>query len=394
MQVATAQLATAKTVAATAGSHFWPERRDPRIPFAALLTLYGVLGFSFLGFNRSPAQMGIVVGFACALDLVLTRVLRGRWVLPLSAYISGCSLALLLNYAHATWLLVVPVYFAIASKHLITFQGRHVYNPSLFGVVISLIASGELITAAPAYQWAGGDVTLSAFLVMAALTLFVLRIQKGALIVSFLLLYAAQTALRAYVMRHHLPWQTLFYGTLGAPPFLLFVFYMMTDPATSPRTVRGQLVLAFALTAVDLWLHTRESVFTYWYAGFICQTARLLFSHGRELWRSRGGALRGAISPPALRRAAAVVVPGALIATAAAVLVPRGTLGRPLDFHLERVPAAAAGLSNPPSDLLERTDPRLHHVAKWILSVGDSVAVGDYDGDGRTDLFLAGPLKQ
>ena len=394
MQVATAQLATAKTVAATAGSHFWPERRDPRIPFAALLTLYGVLGFSFLGFNRSPAQMGIVVGFACALDLVLTRVLRGRWVLPLSAYISGCSLALLLNYAHSTWLLVVPVYFAIASKHLITFQGRHVYNPSLFGVVISLIASGELITAAPAYQWAGGDVTLSAFLVMAALTLFVLRIQKGALIVSFLVLYAAQTALRAYVMRHHLPWQTLFYGTLGAPPFLLFVFYMMTDPATSPRTVRGQIVLAFALTAVDLWLHTRESVFTYWYAGFICQTARLLFSHGRELWRSRGGALRGALSPPVLRRAAAVMVPGALIAAAAAVLVPRGTLGRPLDFHLERVPAAAAGLSNPPSDLLERTDPRLLHVAKWVLSVGDSVAVGDYDGDGRTDLFLAGPLKQ
>lgn len=373
---------------------FWPDRRDPRIPFAAVLTLYAVLGFSFLGFNRSPVQMGALVAAACALDLLLTRWLRGQWVLPLSAYISGCSLALLLNYSHSTWLLVVPVYLAIASKHLITFQGRHVYNPSLFGVVVSLLVTGELVTAAPAYQWAGGDVTMAAFVVMAALALFVFRVRRGALIVSFLLLYAAQTALRAYVMRHHLPWQTLFYGTLGAPPFLLFVFYMMTDPATSPKTAKGQVALAFAVTVIDLYLHTKASVFTYWYAAFICQTSKLVFLHGRELWRSRGRALLQNRWPELGRRFAAIALPGLLIGAVATAASIRGAGHRSLAFHLDRVPASAAGLSSKPSDLLERVDPRIQHVAKWILSVGDAVAVGDYDSDGRPDLFLTNPLKQ
>src|SRR5262245_52367609 len=100
---------------------FWPARSDPRWPFAALLTLYAVLGFSFLGFNRTPLQMAMVVGGACGLDLLLTRWLRGRCLFPLSAYITGCSLALLLNYAHSSWVLLWPVLLAIVSKHAITF---------------------------------------------------------------------------------------------------------------------------------------------------------------------------------------------------------------------------------------------------------------------------------
>src|SRR5262245_29841311 len=93
----------------------WPSARDPRLPFAGLLTLYAVLGFTFLGFNRTPWQMLALVGSGCLLDTALTRTLRGVWIVPLSAYITCCSLALLLNYAHASWLLFLPVLLAIGS---------------------------------------------------------------------------------------------------------------------------------------------------------------------------------------------------------------------------------------------------------------------------------------
>jgi hypothetical protein len=36
-------------------------------------------------------------------------------------------------------------------------------------------------------------------------------------------------------------------------------------------------------------------------------------------------------------------------------------------------------------------DDRVKHVAKWLVSVGAAVAVGDADGDGREDLLFISP---
>jgi Na+-translocating ferredoxin:NAD+ oxidoreductase RnfD subunit len=373
----------------------WPRWTDPRLPFAALLTLYGVLGFSFFGFNRSPAQMATIVVTGSVLDAALGWLLRKEKVVPLSGYISCCSLALLLNYSHHSWLLVLPVWLAIGSKYVLTFEGRHVFNPSMFGVATSLLLSRELITAAPAYQWANGAIAMSAFIVMAALVLFLFRVGRGWLVVSFLLMYAAQTGLRAYVMRHHLPPEVLFLGTLGAPSFFIFVFYMLTDPATSPPTRRGQVLLAFAITMVDLVLHFKESVYTFFYAALTCATVRFLFLHARAVWR-RGLAesLRVFFTQGPLKRVGVVGGLGAAMAAAYFGIVAPAAVVRPLFFHMDRMDAAHTGLGSEMGDVLTRVDPRVAHISKWVLSVGDAVAAGDFDGDGLVDLYLSHPLKK
>ncbi|NUQ19964.1 MAG: hypothetical protein HOQ09_03290, partial [Gemmatimonadaceae bacterium] len=53
---------------------------DPRVPFAAILTLYVVLGTVWLGFNRSPGQIVAIVAIGCGLDMGLHWVLRKREV--------------------------------------------------------------------------------------------------------------------------------------------------------------------------------------------------------------------------------------------------------------------------------------------------------------------------
>ena len=368
-----------------------PGWRDPRWAFAALLALYAVLGCTVLGFNRSPAQILLTVAACCALDFGLGWLLRGERLFPLSACITGLSLALLLNYAHGYGLLFIPAYLAIGSKYVFTHRGRHVFNPSLFGVAVTLLLAGDLISPAPAYQW-GGSLAVSAFIVMAALTLFVFRIGRNWLVVSFLAFYALQTALRAYVMRWHLPAETLFIGTLTSAPFFLFTFYMLTDPRTSPERPRDQVGIAFAIAVVDLWLHTRESLYTFFYAAFFVGCARFLYLHLADLWRThprfwarnaRRG-LRPAVVVGAVGLCGGLVYGAALAPTSASEV---------LGFRLQAVPASHSGITARLGRTLEQVDPRVQHVAKWILSQGEAVAVGDYDNDGLQDLFVTGPLK-
>lgn len=380
---------------AEAAAWAWPRKGDPRLPFAALLTVYALLGCTVLRFGRDPLQMLLTVGAACILDAALAWVLRRQRLVPVSAYISGLSLALLLNYSHDYFLLFLPVLLTIGSKHLLTFRGRHVFNPSMFGVAASLIVGGDLISTAPAYQW-GGTWAMSAFLAMAAVVLFVSRIGRNALIVSFLAFYTLQIAVRAYIMRWYLPPEALLLGTLTSAPFFLFVFYMITDPATSPSSRRGQVALAFALTVVDLAFHTRGSLYTFFYAAFTVAWARFLFLHARRLWADglARGLRDGLFHPDTLKAAAAVGALGlAMVGAYRLVIHPRVSAAE-LDFRLEPLSPAETGIiSRPDPGILERVDRRAAHVAKWLLSAGDAVATGDYDGDGRLDLFLTHPLR-
>lgn len=341
-----------------------PTLRDPRLPFAAILSLYGILGFTFLGFNRSATQMLAIVATGAALDAGLAWGLRRKRLVPLSAYISCCSLALLLNYSHSSWVLLFPVLLTVGSKYVFTFEGRHVFNPSMFGISTSLLLTQELITAAPAYQWAGGSVTMSLFMLMAALTLFVLKVGRNWLVGSFLVFYALQTAFRAWFLRHHIPAEMLIVGTLGSPPFFLFTFYMLTDPATSPKTPKGQVLFAFVLTLVDLYLHVKESVFTFFYAALAMGTGKLLFLHGRAFVKGPGAYLRARLTWPVLRPIAAIAVLFVLtVGSWFFVLRPAAAASVDPGFRMERLDGERTGLAVRMGDLFEQVDPRVQHVA-------------------------------
>jgi len=174
-------------LAAPSNAAVWviPRRDDPRIPFACILSAYAVLGCTVLGFNRTPLQILLTVTVGCALDMGLHWIFcKQERLLPLSAYISMMSIGLLLNYAHNYYLLFLPAFFTIISKYIVTFRGRHVFNPSLFGLVCALVVGHNLYSSAPAYQW-GGSWSIAAFMTTAACALFVFRIRRTPLIVAF-----------------------------------------------------------------------------------------------------------------------------------------------------------------------------------------------------------------
>ena len=368
----------------------YPAAHDPRLRVFALLAIYLVLGITVLGFNRSPTQILIVVLGTCTLDVLLHRLLKGEWTFPLSAGITGLSLAILVNYSHGLWLPLVPPFLAIASKYLFTVNGRHVYNPSLFGLVLAIWLGNEMISPAPAYQW-GGYPAVAIFIITAAILMFALKIRRTPLIVSFLIFYTINLAIRAYLTRWHVPPETLFFGTLSSPAFYLFAFFMITDPGTSPKTARGQIAMSFGICVVDLALQQYGSFAAVFKAAFVIYTIMYLWKLSQALRLAPQSWLPRAKS--ALRNTAAIAAIGAS-ATYVHASMSANHLPVEVDFSLTRIDVEASGLNARPSDILEHVDARIAHVGKWLMSIGDAVAVADVNNDGALDVFLTYPLKE
>jgi hypothetical protein len=393
---ATVPITPSTTVKGGSQQPLWilPSSHDPRIPFACILTFYAVLGCTVLGFNRTPMQMLLTVLAGTLLDMAFHWLFCERkLLLPLSAYISTVSLGLLLNYAHNYYLLFLLVFFTIASKYVVTYRGRHIFNPSLFGVVSALYLGGGLFSSAPAYQW-GGSWGMVAFMLTAALMLFVFRIGRLPLIISFLGFYALEVLVRAYVLRYHLPLETLVLGALTSARFYLFTFYMITDPRTSPNGAWKQIGWSFAIVALDLWLHTRESLSTLFYALFLVSAARWLWLHALDFIRHGLLHARAIFSRQLFLRAAVCSLLGfGGYAAYAYVIHPHLSISNP-GFALVEVPEQVSGVHWEMSNVLSEVDPRVQHFAKWVMSIGDAVAVGDFDNDGLPDLFITNPLAR
>ena len=372
-----------------------PGIKDPRWVFGLLLAVYVVLGLTVLGFSRTPMQVLMLIGFGALLDYSITGLTTGKSVFPLSAIISCLSLSILLNYSYGFQYVLLPPFFTIASKHLLRFNGRHIYNPSMFGIVVCILFFNKYISIAPAYQWYGGThgtIAMAAFIITGALVLFLGRVNRGWLVASFLFFYCLQTLLRAYILRFVLPPSTLFVGSLTSPAFYLFSFYMITDPATSPPDRKQQIIVGFFLAGLDLFFHTKASLFTFFFAGITVATVRAMINFYKNRAKLLVGIKENTFGLlPKLVYFSFIFVPLLL-----AMNIGKGNddeLLRNFPFHLVDIPANEAGISSRKSNILNEVDTRIRHVAKWLLSVGDAVACADVDMDGRQDIFLTQILK-
>lgn len=368
----------------------FPTSKDPRIPFVAILMTYVSLGITVLGFNRSIGQIAVIVLTTCTLDTLFSIIFRKKVLFPLSSAITGFGLSILVNTAHGLWMPLIPAFFAVASKYLITVNGRHIFNPNLFGLLTAVTIGGGMISPAPAYQWAGFE-AVSAFVVTAALVLFVFKINRNALILSFLGFCTLNLLIRGYLTQHHVPAETIILGTLSSPSFYLFTFFMITDPATSPKSVRGQIFMAFFIAMVDLVLHKFESLSTLFKAGFLFYSLMYLYRLYEYKRNTENFSFVNNIKGylPRLLGIPIVGLIGMLIYKIGHNYSPVVNPG----FNFVKVEAESLGILSTPGKTLEQVDPRVEHLSKWIMAQGDGVAVADVDNDGDQDIFVSYPLK-
>jgi Na+-translocating ferredoxin:NAD+ oxidoreductase RnfD subunit len=219
---------------------------EPRYLIVFLITLvlvvgearYGILG----GYNRLATTLGACV----ATELVLSWWLRGRVANIASAYITGISLALLTKpQANILWPFALGAFIAIASKYVLTYRGRHLWNPSNFGIAMLVLLAADSV-AVLSHQW-GNDIATN--LVIWA---FGVIIAWRARVLHVTLTYVACFVCFA-IVRHFIVGGALLteLAPITGPMYQLFVFFMVTDPRTTVSTRRGRMIVVTIVALVE-----------------------------------------------------------------------------------------------------------------------------------------------
>ncbi|HEV2843958.1 MAG TPA: enediyne biosynthesis protein UnbU, partial [Thermoanaerobaculia bacterium] len=213
----------------------------------------------------------------------------------LSAHISGLAVSMLLYANDRLWPVAFAAVVAIASKHLfrvgVNGGRRHFFNPSNLGITATLLAFPWVGIAQP-YMFTenlsgGWDWFLPGLIVCTGSFLNTVFTKRVPLILSWLGFFALQA-----VVRHFL------FGSLLLPSlnpmtgvaFLLFTFYMVTDPATTPSTVRGQIAFGASVAAAYGALMALHVVFGLFFALSAVCVGRGAMLYARSLAAQRAEA--------------------------------------------------------------------------------------------------------
>lgn len=219
---------------------------DPRWIQILLLSIFLIFGCLFLGWS-----VEISTFIAGLLSCVATQQFwsyrlnlpKGTWK---SAIITALGLCLLLKVNHWEWMALAGV-FAISSKFLIRIKRKHIFNPSNFGMLAILFLGQGWISPG---QWGNGLLITTFFTLCAAIILF--GVNRWDVALTFLTVLFILVSIRT-VFYLGWPWDAVFHK-FQSGTVLIFAFFMITDPKTSPNSRKGRIIWGAAIAGLSFIL--------------------------------------------------------------------------------------------------------------------------------------------
>ena len=276
--------APARNVPAASGMARFALPFDPRYIAPVFITCVLLAGQLSFGVLESYQQTLLAIGASIATEIVLSKLLTGKWPHLASAYVSGISVGILVRSTDF-WPYALCSMIAITSKYVIRYKGRHLWNPSNFAIAVMLL-TGSIATLS--IQW---DNRLWAMAIIWALgSLIIWNLRRFHICATYIVSFIAFAFLRSAITGH--PWQSEISPITG-PMYQLFIFFMITDPKTTVKTKRGQCIVAFAVAAMENVLRLSHNTHAPYYALFLVgPVANLL-----EIWWNSRRAVAAPGSP-------------------------------------------------------------------------------------------------
>lgn len=198
---------------------------------ALVFSFLGILSFTPISLLLSAA---ILLGACYLTNEIFARILKVPTNVE-SVFIT--ALILFLIFSPATQLSEVSILMAagvisMASKYILAFQRKHIFNPAaLAAVVLGFFTTGAI-------WWVGSAVMLPTTLILGIL--IVRKIRRFHLLLAFLLI--AIVTILAFGVQAGLNLSNLLSQVLTSWPLFFFGTIMLTEPLTTPPTRRLRII--------------------------------------------------------------------------------------------------------------------------------------------------------
>ncbi len=220
----------------------WHDPRLYQVASLGTLLLYGLL---WLHFDVSAWQITITIGTALLTQYAGTRLANLPFFDPKSALISALSLCLLLRTNHIEVAALAAV-IAIGSKFVLRWKDKHLFNPT--NLALAIMISTGLGWISPG-QW--GQVAWFGFLIACLGSLVVTRAARADVTLAFLSFYVGLLFVRALWLGDPL---TIPLHQIESGALLIFAFFMISDPKTTPNSRAGRIVFALLVALATLYV--------------------------------------------------------------------------------------------------------------------------------------------
>jgi Na+-translocating ferredoxin:NAD+ oxidoreductase RnfD subunit len=248
-------------------------RFDNRYVAPLFITCILLVGHLSYGILESYKKTSLAIVVAIITELILGRIFFGKWLNLASAYITGISVGILVR-SPAYWPYALCSVISIMSKYVLRLKGRHIWNPSNFGIAVLLFLAPETM-AVLSIQWGNNYWSLLVIWVLGSIIIW--RARRFHICATYVVSFFLFAFLRSLITGH--PWQAEVAPITG-PMYQLFVFFMITDPKTTVRSKTGQCVVAFLVALAEFVLRLDQVVYAPIFALFFVGPAANLF----EIW--------------------------------------------------------------------------------------------------------------
>lgn len=227
-----------------------------------LITLILVVGHFAFGILESYKAILLAITCSILTEITLSLFMTGKMRNLSSAYITGISVSILIRSTFL-WPFAITAIISIMSKYILRYRGTHIWNPSNFGISW-MLALYPFSVAGLSIQWGNNFLPMMVIWILGLIIVW--RVKRLHITLTYVISFVLFSFLRSQITGDSFYTEV---APLTGPMYQLFIFFMITDPATTVKNRKWQAVVVFLIAFVEFIFRLNQFIYAPFYALFV-----------------------------------------------------------------------------------------------------------------------------